>query len=80
MHHHSIQRCLQTVAKTHPCTEVRMGESKAVELQRAATRNDMTGFYSGMKEVWVPKMEGPVQLKSIDGMETFSGSKTVVST
>ena len=27
-------------------------EMKAEELQRAADRNDMRGFYSGLKEVW----------------------------
>ena len=30
-------------------------ERKAVELQRAADRNDMKGFYNGLKEVWGPK-------------------------
>ena len=30
-------------------------ERKAVELQRAADRNDMKGFYNGQKEVWGPK-------------------------
>ena len=55
-------------------------ERKAVELQRAANRNGMTGFYNGMKEVWGPKMEGHVHLKSIDEMETFPGSKTLVAT
>ena len=54
-------------------------ERKAVELQRAADRNDMKGFYSGLKEVWGPKKKGPVQLKSTDGMETFSDSKRVVA-
>ena len=49
-----------------------------MELQRAADRNDMKGFYSALKEVWGPKKKGPVQLKSIDGMETFSDSKRVV--
>ena len=28
-------------------------EMKAEELQRATDRNDMKGFYSGLKEVWV---------------------------
>ena len=50
-----------------------------MELQRAADRNDLKGFYSGLKEVWGPKKKGPVQLKSTDGMETFSDSKTVVA-
>ncbi|KAK2178131.1 hypothetical protein NP493_561g01051 [Ridgeia piscesae] len=49
-------------------------ERKAVELQRAADRNEMKGFYNGLKEVW-----GPVHLKSTDGMDTFSGSKRVVA-
>ena len=54
-------------------------ERKAVELQRAADRNDMKGFYNGLKEVLGPKKKGPVQLKSTDGMETFSDSKRVVA-
>ena len=54
-------------------------ERNAVELQKAADRNDMKGFYSGLKEVWGPKKKGPVQLKSTDGMETFSDSKIVVA-
>ena len=54
-------------------------ERKAVELQRAADRNTMKGFYNGLKEVWGPKKKGPVQLKPADGMETFSDSKRVVA-
>ena len=54
-------------------------ERKAVELQRAADRKDMKGFYRGLKEVWGPKKKGPVQLKSTVGMETFSDSKRVVA-
>ena len=54
-------------------------ERKAVELQRAADSNNMKGFYNGLKEVWGPKKKGPVQLKSTDGMETFSDSKRVVA-
>ena len=50
-----------------------------MELQRAADRNDMKGFYNGLKEVWGPKKKGPVHLKSTDGMETFSDSKKVVA-
>ena len=52
-------------------------ERMAVELQRAADRNYMKGFYSGLKKVWGPKKKGPVHLKSTDGMETFSDSKRV---
>ena len=54
-------------------------ERKAVELQRAADRNDKKGFYNGLKEVWGPKKKGPVHLKSADGMETSSDSKRVVA-
>ena len=54
-------------------------ERKAVELQRAADSNNMKGFFNGLKEVWGPKKKGPVQLKSADGMETFSDSKRVVA-
>ena len=39
----------------------------------------MKGFYIGLKEVWEPKKKGPVQLKSADGMDTFSDSKRVVA-
>ena len=54
-------------------------ERNAVELQRAADRNNMKGFNSGLKEVWGPKKKGPVQLKSTAGMQTFSDSKRVVA-
>ena len=54
-------------------------ERKAVKLQRAADRNDMKGFYSGLKPVWGPKKKGPVHLKSTDEMETFSDSKRGVA-
>ena len=50
-----------------------------MEPQRAADRNDMKGFYNDLKEVWGPKKKGTVQLKSTDGMETFSDSKSVVA-
>ena len=50
-----------------------------MELQRAAVRNDMKGFYNGLKELRGPKKKGPVHLKSTDGMETFSESKRVVA-
>ena len=54
-------------------------ERKVVELQRAADRNNVKGFYYGLKEVWGPKKKGPVQLKSTDGMETFSNSNIIVA-
>ena len=41
----------------------------------AADSNNMNGFYNGLKEIWGPKKNGPVQLKSTYGMETFSDSK-----
>ena len=53
-------------------------ERKAVELQRAADKNDTRSFYSGLKEVWGLKKKGPVHLISTDGMENFSDSKRVV--
>ena len=40
---------------------------KNAPLQRAADRNDMKGFYNGLKEVCGPKKKGPVHLKSTDG-------------
>ena len=44
-------------------------ERKAVELQRAADRNDMKDFHNGLKEVWRPKKKGPVHLESTVGIE-----------
>ena len=54
-------------------------ECKAVELQRAADRDNMTGFYNGLKEMWGPKKKGPVHLISTYRMETVSDSKRVVA-
>jgi len=54
-------------------------DRKAVELQKAADRNDMKGFYSGLKEMWGPKKKDHVNLKSTDGIETLSDSKRVVA-
>ena len=54
-------------------------EMKAEELQRAADRNDMKGFYSGLKEVWRPQTKQPVHLKSSDGLEIFTDSKSVIA-
>ena len=34
---------------------------KAEELQRAADRNDMNGFYSGLKEVWGTQTKQHIQ-------------------
>ena len=68
IHHCSLQQCLQTATQIHPCTEVGLVGKEAVELQRAADRNYMKDFYSGLKEVWGPKKKGPVQLKSTYGM------------
>ena len=50
-----------------------------MQLQRAADSNNMKGFYNGLKEVCGPKKKGLIQLKSTDGMETFSDSKRVVT-
>ena len=52
---------------------------KAEELQRAAYRNYMKGFYSGLKEVWGPQTKQPVHLKSSNGLETFTDSKSVMA-
>ena len=52
---------------------------KAVELHKYAKRNNMKGFYSGLKEVWGHRKKGPVHLKSTDGMETFSDNNIFVS-
>ena len=50
-----------------------------MELQRAADRNDMEGFYNGLTEVRGPTKKGHVHLKSTYGMDTFSDSKRVVA-
>ena len=52
---------------------------RAEELQRAADRNDMKGFYSGLKEVWCPQTKQHVHLKSSDGLEIFTDSKSVMA-
>ena len=52
---------------------------KAEELQRTADRNDMKGFYSGVKEAWCPQTKQPVHLKSSDGLEIFTDSKSVMA-
>ena len=54
-------------------------EMKADDLQRAADRNDMKGLYSGLKEVWGPQKKQPVHLKSSDGLEIFTDSKSVMA-
>ena len=48
-------------------------------LRRAAEGNDMKGFYSGLGEVWDPRAKQPVHLKSSDGLETFTYSKSVMT-
>ena len=54
-------------------------EMKAEKLQRAADRKDMKGFYSGLKAVWGPHTNQPVHLKSSDGLEIFTDSKSVMA-
>ena len=54
-------------------------EMKAEELQRAADRNDMKDFYSGLKEVWGPQTKKTVHLKSSDGLQPFTYSKSVMA-
>ena len=54
-------------------------EMKADEIQRAAARNDMNGFYSGLKEVWSPQTKQLVHLKSSDGLEIFTDNKSVMA-
>ena len=54
-------------------------EMKAGELQRAADRNDMKGFYSGLQEVRGPQTKQSVHLKSSDGLEIFTDSKNVMA-
>ena len=39
----------------------------------------MKGFYCGLKEVWVPQTKQPVHLKSSDGLEIFTYSKSVMA-
>ena len=52
---------------------------KDEELQRAADRNDMKGFYSRFKEVWGPQTKQPVHLESSDGLEIFTDSKSMMA-
>ena len=52
---------------------------KVEELHRAADRNDMKGFYNGLKEVWGLQTKQPVHLKSFDGLEIFTYSKCVIA-
>ena len=66
IHHCSIKDACRLPQKRTRALKSEWWESKAVELQRAADRNDMKGFYSGQKEVWGPKKKGPVHLKSTD--------------
>ena len=54
-------------------------EIKAEELQRATDRNNMKDFYSGLKEVCGPQTKQPVHLKSSDGSELFTDSKSVMA-
>ena len=39
----------------------------------------MKGFYRGLKEVWGPQTKQPVHLKSSDGLEIFTDSKSVMA-
>ena len=54
-------------------------EMNAEELHRASDRNDMKGFYSGLKEVWGPQTKQPVYLKSSYGLEIFTDSTSVMA-
>ena len=54
-------------------------EMKAEEIQRAADRNDMKGFYSGLKKVCGPQTKQHVHLKLSDGLEIFPDSKSVMA-
>ena len=64
----------------HKLESLNDGKMKAEELQRAAYRNDMKGFfYSGLKEGWGPQTKQPVHLKSSDGLEIFTDSKSVIA-
>ena len=44
-----------------------------------AKRNDMKGFYSGLKEVLGPHTKQPAHLKSSDGLETFTDRKSIMT-
>ena len=52
---------------------------KAEELQRVADRNNMKRFNSGLKKVWGPQTKQPVHLKSSDGVEIFTDSRSVMA-
>ena len=49
-------RCLQNTTRAQ---KSEWWEMKAEELNIAADRNDMKGFYSGLKEVWGPQTKQP---------------------
>ena len=51
----------------------------AEELRGAADKNDMKGFYSGLKEMWGPQTKQPVHLKSSDGLEVFTYRKSAMA-
>jgi hypothetical protein len=68
-------RCLQRYTRRQKTT---WWEAKAEDLQRAADRNDMKSFYTGLKEVWGPQTRGTVHLKSLDGTETLSDNRRVL--
>ena len=53
-------------------------EMKAEKLRRT-DRNDMKGFYSGLKEVWGPQTKQPAHLRSSDGLESFTDIKSVMA-
>ena len=50
-----------------------------MELQRAVDRNNMKGFYIGLKEVWGSEKKGSVHMKSTYGMETVYDCKRVAA-
>ena len=52
---------------------------KDEELQRAADKNYMKVFYSGLKEVWGPQTKQPINLESSAGLETFTYSKSMMA-
>lgn len=75
----------ETYRKT--CRELQKGtrklktkwwEDKAEELQYFANTNNMKGFYDGLKEVWGPRTNQPMQLKTLDGERLLTEDSQVL--
>ena len=59
----TIEACKYACRILQRYTRTEWWKMKADELKRVADRNDMRGFYSGLKEVCGPQTKQPVHLK-----------------